>query len=176
MIWFSWIATVLGLVATIAGTTLAYFTFVSPMYRLKLYLRKRKRWEEVVTDFQGMETHWRYQGHPEFVLERGDSQEWDQGLMEAWMPFSPNSLKSRTQIRVRVNGQFLFVEEFISLDGGRNFVPLPRRKSVEGQFEYWYTPLQVSVARIVGHYYRPFTTIDDFMSQQKIPVRAGNNP
>jgi hypothetical protein len=174
MVWFSWIATVLGLVATIAGTTLAYFTFISPMHRFRLYLRKSKRWEEVVVDRSGMDSYWRYDRHPEFVLERGDSDEWDPIVMESWMPHSPDTSKGRTQIFARVNGQHLFNEEFVSLDGGRNFVPLPRRQSVEGGSEYWYTSLQVSLARIVGHYYRPVTSIDDFMAQQKIPVRKGN--
>ena len=37
----------LGLIASITGTLLAYFTFVNPKVRIDRYLKRPKNWEQI---------------------------------------------------------------------------------------------------------------------------------
>ncbi len=174
MDFFGWVLAIAGLIASITGTCLAYFTYVSPIIRIKAYLRRPEGWEKVFTDVRGTNFHWRYSRHPEFVIQEDNydnSRYWDR--TEHWMPPCPDQGKTSNMVHVKVNGQIVLVEEFISLDGGRYFVPLPRRAvhDKENGNEYWYSELQVNISRIVGEYYHD-GTIEKFIDKQKIPVKG----
>ncbi|MFA5248252.1 MAG: hypothetical protein WC415_03330 [Patescibacteria group bacterium] len=169
----SWIVTILGFIATITGCVLAYCTYISPLTRLNWYLKKPKKWSKL---YVGREKyHWHYKNHPEFIIEIDDEgRDWT--VQEKWMPYCPDSSKRARFVVVRVNGQAILTEEFISLDAGRYFVPVARREvigepAIEAvvDFKYYYTSMQVMLSRIIGEYYRE-SGIDDFMQKNKIDI------
>ncbi len=166
----TWTITILGFIATIVGSLLAIFTYVSPVFRLKHYLKRTKKWKKVYID--RIKYNWQYKNHPEFTIEIDDeSNDW--GTTESWMNYYPDSSKSASLVRVRANGQVLFIEEFISLDGGRYFVPLPKREIIsesETDNYYYYTSIQVMLARIVSYYYRG-NNIEDFISNHNLEIK-----
>jgi len=169
---FTWTITILGFVATIIGSLLALVTYISPFIRLKLYLNKAKNWKKVYVG--RFEYNWQYKNHPEFIVEVDDeAREWS--TVESWMHHYPDSSKHASLVKVKVNGQILLTEEFISLDGGRYFVPVPKRKLInDTEFTYWYTPMQVNLARIVGYYYR-INTIDEFMTSHGLIINMSED-
>lgn len=164
----AWVITILGFIATITGSLLALATYISPLFRLKFYLNKDKNWKKVYIG--RVEHNWQYKKHPEFIIEEtyDENREWT--TTESWMKNYPDSSKKITIVRVKVNGNILLIEDFISLDGGRYFVPVPKRKPIDGgEFEYWYTPIQINLSRIVGYYYR-MKTIEEFMADHGLAV------
>ncbi len=169
---FAWFVTILGLVATLVGSLLAVVTYISPLTRLRFYLRRPKNWKKVYIG--RLDYNWQYNNHPEFAITQDDeSREWT--IEESWMTNYPDPGKSSTLVKVTVNGMVLLTEDFISLDGGRYFVPVPKRKAINElgdtpEFEYWYTPQQVHLARIVGYYYR-INSIEEFISAHHLVVK-----
>jgi hypothetical protein len=166
-----WTITILGFIATITGSILAIATYISPSWRLKFYIKKTKNWRKIYIG--RIEHEWQYKNHPEFSIEiENESREWQ--TTESWMRSYPDPSKYATLVKVKVNGQVLYTEEFISLDGGRYFVPVPKRRIVgetEANNIYWYTPLQVNLSRIVGTYYRS-DSIEDFMSNHNLDIKS----
>lgn len=171
------ISGLLGLVLGIFSTYITYVTFLNPMRRFRKYLKHSEKWENIFTDTFGTDSYYRYGGHPEFIIKRDtrdNSKDWN--VNEDWMPSCPDPKKSSTMVHLIVNGQILIAEEFIFMDGARYFVPVPRRKLVDkdaGKFEYWYTDIQVNIARIISSFYRK-ETVEDFMKESKIIFRNEN--
>jgi hypothetical protein len=163
----TWLITILGFIATIIGSILALATYVSPLFRLKIYIKKNKNWKKF---YMGrVEYNWQYKNHPEFVIEIShEDKKWS--AIESWMRHYPDPLKNISIVKARVNGNILLTEVFISLDGGRYFVPVPKRKLIsENEFKYWYTPMQVRLSRIVGYYYNA-KTVEEFMSEHGLVI------
>ena len=170
-----WVITILGLLASIVGGVLAIFTFISPFVRLKWYLKKADKWKKVYLD--RYKYNWQYKNHPEFTIEVDEeSQDWS--TTESWMTHYPDSHKSTSFVKAMVNGRILLTENFISLDGGGYFVPVPKRAVVKEieigsdeipEYKYWYTTIQVELARIVSSYYR-MHTIEEFMESHHLAV------
>jgi hypothetical protein len=169
----TWFLTILGLVATLIGSYIAIITFRSPLTRLKKYLKIPKNWGKIYIN--RVDYIWRYRKHPEFSITQDDeTKSWT--TVEKWMIHYPDPHKSSTLIKATFNGIVLLTEDFISLDGGRYFVPIPKRKAISELgdmpiFEYWYTPLQINLARIVGYYYR-VSTIEEFMTAHHLIVKT----
>ena len=168
MNWFGWTITILGFIATIVGSILALATYISPMFRLKYYLKKTSEWKKV--SIGRSDYVWQYKNHPEFNIEIEDlEREWQ--TAESWMTHYPDPAKHVYLVKVKANGQVLLTEEFITLDGGRYFVPVPKAKPIsESEFKYWYTPIQVDLSRIIGEYYRG-NSIEEFMEHHKLKIK-----
>ncbi|MEX1995517.1 MAG: hypothetical protein WD887_01950 [Candidatus Saccharimonadales bacterium] len=165
---------VLGLLVSAVALALAYVTFVNPRKRMDWYLRRPSGWEKVNLNLLGGHSIWRYKNHPEFVIEQTDEREpWSHGKTETWMKYPlPDPSKTTYMLHVKSGATVVYTELFITLDGGRYFVPLPRVKynEKEKDNEYYYTSLQVQIARIVGTYYR-MKSIDEFIKHNEIKVR-----
>lgn len=169
--------TILGLILGIlglAGTILTAITFVNPKVRVDFYLNKHDKWEEVHLNLGGGGSLWRYQPHPEFTIEQqDDSEKWGFDVTESWMKYPlPDPSKHTYMVHVKASGIVIYAEKFITLDGGRYFVPLPRVKYHEEKEnnEYFYVPLQIKIARIIGTYYR-MDSIDEFIKHNEIEIR-----
>lgn len=165
---------VLGLIASIVGTALAYFAFVNPKVRVNRYLKNPESWEEVHLNLKGGHSLWRYNKHPEFTIEEtNETESWDYGVTEAWMKYPlPDPSKTTYMLHVKAGNIVVYAERVITLDGGRYLVPLPRVKYHEQKKdnEYYYIPLQMQIARIVGNFYR-MKSIDEFTDLNEIEVR-----
>lgn len=164
----------LGLIASIAGSVLAYFTFVNPKVRVDSYLGRSKKWEQVELGLRGNNSLWRYKSHPEFTIQQQkDRKTWDSGAAERWMKYPlPDPSKTSYMMHVKAGSIVVYAEEFVTLDGGRYLVPLPRVKyhDKKEDNEYFYTPLQVSIARIIGEFYR-MESIDEFVENNEVEIR-----
>lgn len=161
---------ILGLIATLVGSALAYFTFINPMVRMRHYLSKPSKWERFDFGMQDDQYLWRYMPHPEFTINRDpESKEWSRE--EPWMRryHLADKTTSSCMVYLSVNGQVMHSEEFISLDGGRYFVPLPKVKHGENENDniYFYTDMQRRISRIIGNYYR-FDTLEEFIKAFEI--------
>ncbi len=160
---------VLGLI----GVLLTIFMYISPKYRVNWYLNNPGKWEEVHLNLNGRSL-WRRKDHPEFSIETQDeSEEWSYGKQESWMKYPlPDPSKYTHMVHVKANGVVIYAEHFISLDGGRYFVPLPRAKynEKEEDNEYYYNPIQLAIARVVGRFYR-MEDVDEFVNHNEIEVR-----
>ncbi|MEK7171046.1 MAG: hypothetical protein AAB774_01945 [Patescibacteria group bacterium] len=166
---------ILGLVASILGAGLAFFTFINPKIRMDWYLNHPQGWEKIHLGLRGGRSLWRYKKHPEFIIERQDEiKAWDYSVTERWMKYPlPDPSKTSYLIHVSAGNIVVYSEEFVTLDGGRYLVPLPRVKYHENkeENEYFYEPLQIKIARVIGEYYR-FKSIDEFIEQNEIEVRT----
>lgn len=161
---------VLGLV----GVALTAAMYLNPKWRVDWYLRKPENWEKITLDLSGFHSIWRNKKHPEFTIERTQfEEEWSYGKTENWMKYPlPDPSKHTKVVHVKVGGTIVYVENFITLDGGRYFVPLPRVKYLKDKKEnyYFYENIQINIAAIIGTFYR-MKSIDEFISKNEIEVK-----
>ena len=160
---------ILGLVATLVGTYFTYISFVNPITRFKKYLKNPKDWEK----FQGTEMHlsiFRLKKYQNFQIVI----DWDKPVVEnykeEWIRDYPDKEHSASYfVRLEANAMLLEKELFVSLDGGRIFIPSPRRTLKNDELVYWYDPIQIQLANIIGEYYLE-KDINEFAKQQKKPI------
>ncbi len=172
----SFISILLGVLG-LAGVMLTALMYVNPRLRVDYYLRKPRNWEKITLDLNGMHSIWRYKNHPEFTIEKtDDEQEWSYDKRESWMKYPlPDPSKYTKVYLVKAGGVIVYVEHFITLDGGRYLVPLPRvsyHSEKEIANEYYYTTLQVRLAQVIGTFYR-MKDIHEFIRHNEIEVRGG---
>lgn len=169
MIILSLIIGILGLVATLVGIYLAYISFLNPINRFKKYLKNPKGWEK----FQGTETRlsiYRHKKYPVFQIII----DWDKAVVEnyqeGWIQDYPDKENNASYyVRLEANAMLLVKELFVLLDGGRIFVPSPRRLCKNNELIYWYDTIQIQLANIIGEYYCE-EDINEFASKQKKPI------
>jgi len=116
---FGFIVGILGLIATLVGTHLAYISFVNPLKRFNKYLEKADNWER----FIGIESHlyyYRYKKYPSFQLVI----DWDRAIVEnfreEWINdalYPDKTNNASYYVRLEANGMLLDKELFVSLDG-----------------------------------------------------------
>lgn len=159
----------LGLIATLVGTYFSYISFVNPITRFRKYLKNPKDWGK----FQGTEMHlsiYRYKKYPNFQIVI----DWDKTVVEnyreEWIKDYPDKEHNASYyVRLEANAMLLEKELFVSLDGGRIFVPSPRRTLKNDELVYWYDAIQIQLANIIGEYYLE-KDINEFAIQQKKPI------
>jgi len=169
MIILSLIIGILGLIATLVGAYFTYISFVNPICRFKKYLKNSNTWEK----FQGAEFHlsiYRHKKYPNFQIII----DWNKAIVEhyqeEWIRDYPDREHNTSYfVRLEANAMLLETELFVSLDGGRAFVPVPRRSSQNGELVYWYDIIQIQLANIIGEYSWE-KDIYEFASQQKKPI------
>lgn len=167
---FGWVVTILGFIATIIGCLLAILAFINPIWRLKFYLKKPKKWDPVMLGRSSPEI-WRYIDHPEFIIEidYNNPKEWSKA--ESWMNHYPSPSITEYTVQAKIYGQVMLTEEFLSLDGGRYFIPMPRQMKEGGPSKYYYSSLQIDFARIVGKFYRSESIEEFLIEHPKISLK-----
>lgn len=166
---------ILGLVATLVGTYFTYISFVNPISRFKKYLKNAENWEK----FQGIENHlsfYRHKNYPNFQIVI----DWDKELVkdfhEEWINdglYPDKTNNASYYVRLEANAMLLDKELFVSLDGHRYFVPVPRvsmSKTKTDEKDFYYDTRQIQLANIVGEYHFGDKNIYDFAKQQKKPI------
>ncbi len=166
---------VLGLVATLVGTYLTYISFVNPIKRFNKYLKNPEDWEK----FIGIESHlyfYRHKKYPSFQIVI----DWDRSIVEnfreEWINDSlyPDKTNSTSYyVRLEANGMLLDKEVFVSLDGHRWFVPVPKiemSKVKSGERNFYYDARQIQLAKIVGKYHFDDKDIYGFAKIQSKPI------
>ncbi|OGC46756.1 MAG: hypothetical protein A3A94_01960 [Candidatus Portnoybacteria bacterium RIFCSPLOWO2_01_FULL_43_11] len=100
--------------------------------------------------------------------------DWDKPVVEnykeEWIRDYPDKEHNASYfVRLEANAMLLEKELFVSLDGGRIFIPSPRRTFKNDELVYWYDPIQIQLANIIGEYYLE-KDINEFTKQQKKPI------
>lgn len=168
---------ILGLVATLWGTYLTYISFVNPIHRFNHYLKNKEGWEK----FSGIEDNlsiYRYKKYPGFQIIIDWSKELVDNFYEEWIndnlyPDKTNNFSCYVQFVA--NGMLLDKEVFVSLDGHRYFVPLPRTTIADIKTEdrsFYYDNRQIQLANIIGIYHFGDMNIYEFAKKQKRPIRV----
>ncbi len=88
-----------------------------------------------------------------FQIEQGER---TREFRERWRTVYPDQNSSAYPVYLKINGTIIKELTFISMDGGRIFVPMAGVRPVsEGTVEYFWNlnSLEVKVCRIVGTYY-----------------------
>lgn len=166
---------ILGLVATLVGTYFAYISFINPMVRFKKYLKNPENWEK----FQGIEDHlsfYRHKKYPNFQIVIDWDKELVENFHEEWINdgLYPDKTNNASYcVRLEANAMLLDKELFVSLDGHRYFVPVPRvsvSNPETGERDFYYDTRQIQLANIVGVYHFGDKNIYDFAKAQKKPI------
>lgn len=148
---------ILGLIATIVGSGLAYMTYISPMIRFKCYLKHKNNWKIIHPRVEGLSDYYQYSEHPEFTIEEISDRRWDRD--EPWMKriMRPDKNCISYQIALRANGNIVHTESFLFMDGGRIYVPIPNaiysKSKSEEDNTYYYDEIQVLLAGVLGKYH-----------------------
>ncbi len=160
---------VLGLLATLVGTYFTYISFVNPLKRFKKYLKNPKDWEK----FLGTESYisiYRHKRYPNFQIIIDWTKVVVENYKEEWIQNYPDKDHNASHfVRLEMDGMLLEKELFVSLDGGRIFVPVPRRSLKNKKLFYWYDEIQIQLADIVGEFYIK-KDINNFAKNQKKPI------
>lgn len=88
-----------------------------------------------------------------FQIERGER---SGEFSERWTKTFPDQNGSAYPVYLKISGTVIHQLRFISLDGGRVFVPMPELRPVSnGEVEHFWNfgSLEVKVARVIGSYY-----------------------
>lgn len=168
----SFILGIIGLVATLVGTFFTYISFVNPMIRFKKYLKNYENWE----NFQGIEDHlsfYRHKKHPNFQIVVDWNKELVQNFHEEWINDSlyPNKTNNASYyVRLEANAMLLDKVLFVSLDGHKYFVPVPKVLRVgDKERDFYYDKQQIQLAKIVGiHHFEK--DIYEFAKECKKPI------
>ncbi|MEK6795356.1 MAG: hypothetical protein AABZ39_11290 [Spirochaetota bacterium] len=162
---------ILGLFFGIVGAYMAYISFVNPIKRFMKYIRDFRNWEK----FQGIKDHlsiYRHVKYPNFRIVIDWDTEVKKDFHEDWMNdavFLDKKNNALFYVRLEANAMQLESELFISLDGGRYFVPLPKYFAVKNGKKYYYDKRQILLAKIVGAFYR-YQNIYEFAQNQSVPI------
>ena len=86
------------------------------------------------------------------IVQNDDYQDFE----EEWTNKVPDRTASMMTVQLKINDSAVAEMLFVTLDGGRYLVPLPRKRVVGGQVVYFWesATLPFKVGRIVGRYYR----------------------
>ena len=147
---------ILGLMASLVGFYFTYITFVNPLVRFKQYLRRPTDWERFIGIEIGIDRY-RHRKYPSFEIVIDWNNECVDNFHEEWINdgmFPDKTNNASYYVQLLSNGMLLSKELFVSLDGHRYFVPVPRTQGeVEGRRFYYYDQIQIQLSRIVGRFY-----------------------
>lgn len=169
MILLNYILGITGSIASIFGLYFTYISFINPIRRFNCFLSKSDNWEK----FIGVENNlsiYRHKRYPNFQIVVDWSESVAENFHEEWIHSYPDNEHNASYfVRLESNGMLLDKEPFVSLDGGRYFVPVPRiemSKTEENKREFYYDKRQVQLANVIGEFYLQGDDIHAFMSKQ----------
>ncbi|MBI2054232.1 MAG: hypothetical protein HYT36_02780 [Candidatus Staskawiczbacteria bacterium] len=163
---------ILGLIATLVGTYFTYISFINPITRFKRYLKNHEDWEK----FYGIEdrfSFYRHRKYPNFQIIIDWSQKVAENFHEEWINdalYPDKTNNASYYVRLEANSMLLGKELFVSLDGHRYFVPVPRVLSIKnGERRFYYDKQQIQLTKIIGkHHFEK--DIYEFAKECKKPI------
>ncbi len=95
---------------------------------------------------------WIAEDNNTFQIQSGD--EGDE-FHESWTEMYPDQNTRRYPVYLKIDNSIVKELDFISLDGGRIFVPMPDRTVEDGNVKYLWNlnSLEIKVCKVIGHYY-----------------------
>jgi len=112
-------------------------------------LLEKSKWKK---EFIGHNEVWISQENNTFQIHHGD---FGGSFTEPWITIYPDQNASRYPVYLKIGDTTIKEITFISLDGGRIFVPMTERDSINNKpVFYWdMASLPVKVCKIIGSYY-----------------------
>ena len=164
---YSFVLGILGLIATVIGSYIAIVSYINPINRFKKYLKKSKNWEICVFVECNLKIY-RNKRFPGYQIIIDWNKPLSNNFQEEWIRNYPDRNNNSSYfIRLEANGVYLMGELFVTLDGARTFVPVPRRSTYNDEIKYWYDEIQVQLANIVGEFHLDENVIDFAKNQKK---------
>jgi len=95
---------------------------------------------------------WIAEDNNTFQIQSGDEGD---DFHESWTEMYPNQSTRKYPVYLKIDNSIVKELDFISLDGGRIFVPMPDRTIEDDTVRYlWNTnSLEVKVCKVIGSYY-----------------------
>jgi hypothetical protein len=111
---------------------------------------ERGRWQE---DRIGDRPTWICSERSTFKIVQNDDY---QDFEEEWTNRAPDRTAHMMTVQLKINDSAVAEVLFVTLDGGRYLVPLPRKRVISGRISYFWESdtLPFKVGRVVGRYYR----------------------
>jgi hypothetical protein len=113
-------------------------------------LLESSKWTQTVIDHTEI---WMADDDNTFQIEKGEC---TREFRERWTTIYPDASSSAHPVYLKINGTIIKELTFISMDGGRIFVPMAEvRPASEGKVDYFWNlnSLQLKVCWIIGDYY-----------------------
>ena len=112
-------------------------------------LIERSKWKK---EFIGQDEAWVAEENNTFQIQSGDP---GREFHEEWTKMYPDQGTIRYPVYLKINNTIIKELIFISLDGGRIYVPMPDRKSENDKISFFWNinSLEMKVCKIIGHYY-----------------------
>ena len=91
---------------------------------------------------------------------------------ERWTSVYPDQNAYSYPVYLKIANTTIKELIFVSVDGGRIFVPLPgQRPAADGEFDYFWNPnsLEVKVCRVIGSYYR-YVDLEEVASRSGVTI------
>ena len=136
---------------------------LKPLERLRLLLGEHDKW----VSNQGDEYLYHEQ-HPEFVIRRSDHEE---DFSEPWTERFPDPTAHRYEVCFYHYNTVLRRSTFVSCDGGRYQIPLPRRLDID-DFELYTDTIEYMLAQI----YYQYLPLDEELAFVGIQLKPGTPP
>jgi hypothetical protein len=159
---------IVGLVISGVGVYLRYLTVENPLMKFRLYIRRPEKWDQIHRSESHITTY-RYRGDPEFQIVTNWNEEIVSNFSESWVmdyPWRGADNNTSYYVRCEARGSLLHNELFVSLDGHRYFVPVPQRHVISDDEVFFYDPVQLDIARIVGKF-DYLKNMEEFIPAQK---------
>ena len=140
---------------TIIAFYFTYITYISPISRFEKLLRDSTHWRKVLGSRLGVDQY-RHRKFSQYSIEVDFNETVADSFFEDWMdelPILDMHHNSSHYVRLYSGGSLMDSELFVSCDGGRYFIPAPRKKFVEKTVIYSIDSRQLLIARIVGKLY-----------------------
>ncbi len=133
-----------------------------PLERMKLLLNDFKDWESINEDAQLY-----HKQFPEFTVRQG--KQINDHFRESWSDRFPDISAHSFEVELRYNETIIYKETFVTCDGGRYHIPLPKIdiSNSERKFYIQETSFAYKLAKIFWQYY----PIDDALRRASIELR-----
>ncbi|MCH8034479.1 MAG: hypothetical protein IH950_12095 [Bacteroidetes bacterium] len=145
-------------------------------------LEKKLKSKNTLEDFEGMleKSEWNKEyidGQTFFIAKEDNTFQIELGekfrqFTERWTKVYPDPNSSASPVYLKISNNIIKEFTFISMDGGRIFVPMPDIRAIDDEtVEYFWNlnSLEVKVYNIVGEFYI-YESIDRVAKRSKIEV------
>ena len=113
------------------------------------YLLENSEWQK---EFVDNDEFWISEVNNSFQIQAGEE---GRDFHEAWTEGFPDPSTTRYPVYLKIKNSVVKELTFISIDGGRIFVPMPDRKIENDKSVFFWNmnSLEIKVANIIGEYY-----------------------
>lgn len=129
-------------------------------------LLEESEWKKEVI---GNKEVWVSQENNTFQIQQGD---YINSFTEPWTTMYPDINAGRYSVYLKIGDSVIKELKFISLDGGRIFVPMTKRDFIDNKIIYFWdmTSLDAKVCKIIGSYYI-YKNLYGVARQSKVEIR-----